>query len=140
MNNQRKNDGIHIPQDFLEQNAARLKSITDSPSKKSVPVKRLPVWIPVSAAACLAALLYFAVPTGTVETTDPFLEIAEVDLMEVYEAGYMDLDGDLLYSAFEEDDALFDTEEIETIDDEELNVDQLLNEFSDEEIYNLLNG
>ncbi|GGH76013.1 hypothetical protein [Phaeocystidibacter marisrubri] len=140
MSNHKKKDGIHIPQDFLEKNATRLKSISDVSVERRTKIKRIPVWIPVASAACVAALLYFAIPGSTPAAIDPFNEIAKVDLMDVYRAGYIDLDGDLLYSAFGEDQTLFDTEEIENIDDEQLNVEQLLNEFSDEEIYNLLNG
>lgn len=126
-------DGIKIPQEVLVKNAVDLKKITAEKTRI------IPIWggISLSAAAAIALVLmlwnYQPLPV------DPTVELSSISAIEAYDAGIIDLDLDLLMEYASPDD--FESiETLEEVDVTEEELDLLLDEMSDEEIYNYLNS
>ncbi|NVK03190.1 MAG: hypothetical protein HWD92_00145 [Flavobacteriia bacterium] len=129
-------DGIKIPSDILAKNALELKKITQSEPR----VISLQKWISTAAAvaAVIAVALVYIFPSEI--TPDPIIEqLSSVDPVDAYDAGLVDFELDMVLEYSSPDDFEVDNleEEID-VTDEELN--QLLDELSDDEIYNYLNS
>lgn len=133
MSTKKHNDGIHIPESFLIGNAEKLKRIS-SEKKITGRSRVIPIWGSVAIAATVTLVLLLNLPSGNSNdiTTDDWLS---VDILEVYESGLVDLDDEILLEGLEHSDLEFEL--IEPDDDE---LDPVLNELSDDELYNLLNG
>lgn len=137
MTRMKNDDGIRIPSGFLEKNGALLKEIAKTPPVKvNTRVFKLNPWVGAGAvAACLA--LWFALSRNVDTTThvDPLMYASEVDLYEEYTDGSMDIDTDLLYEALADDELTLN--DIEVTDDWS---ESYLDEFSDTELLNMING
>lgn len=130
-NKSHRDDGIRIPEQLIVANAERLKDI---PLNKKKAGRVISFWPAASIAAALALIVTIAWPSQQPTTKDwNQISWSEDDLIEVYENGLIDFD---LQTLAEEN--LVDGSEWTTLPEVE-DVDQLLDEFSDEELYELLN-
>lgn len=129
-------DGIKIPSDILAKNAVELKKIAQSKPR----VLSLQKWISTAAAvaAVIAVAIVYIFPSEV--TPDPMPDqLSSVDPVDAYDAGLVDFELDMVLEYSSPDDFEVDNleEEID-VTDEELN--ELLDELSDDEIYNYLNS
>lgn len=129
-------DGIKIPSDILAKNAVELKKIAQSKPR----VISLQKWISTAAAvaAVIAVALVYLFPSEI--TPDSMADqLSSVDPVDAYDAGLVDFELDMVLEYSSPDDFEVDNldEEID-VTNEELN--QLLDELSDDEIYNYLNS
>ena len=132
----KQKDGIRIPSDVLEKNAIELKKIAQTKPR----VISLQTWI--SASSAVVAVLVIAILWNiqpSADTDSSLKALNSLDLVDAYESGIVDFDIDMVIEYASPDD--FQPVELETELDatnEELN--QLLDELSDEEILNYLNS
>lgn len=142
MNQNPKYDGIRISSEFLKQNEKKLLSIAENPTSITQSKTRvIHWWIPISIAASILLLLSLFIPNNDKKKTDPFDQLAGLDLMELYENGMLDLEPELLYSTFSEEDQQAITDEFQyDFKIDEVNLDELLDVYNEEELFTLING
>lgn len=134
MKQSRTKDGIHVSNDFLKKNGDKLKQIAQSNQEAPKQDGRvLNLWKPLAVAATLAVALFFATPSEESNFGDSVaLNVEGMDLLEMYADGYLDIDEELLYEEINEEDLYIEVELEET----ELN--SILDDLSDDELYNLM--
>lgn len=126
----KKNDGLNISEQFLLENAKKLKGIPDTPVKGRVIPLRLGFTFGAVAAALAAVLVFRLQP---LENTDLFADVTSEEVYQYYDSGLIDVETDLLMEYTSVDD--FTVE----IDPNEEELDLLLDDLNDEELYNILN-
>ncbi|KAB2814859.1 hypothetical protein [Phaeocystidibacter luteus] len=126
----KKNDGLNISEQFLLENAKKLKGIPDTPVKGRVIPLRLGFTFGAVAAALAAVLVFRLQPS---ENTDLFADVTSEEVYQYYDSGLIDVETDLLMEYTSVDD--FTVE----IDPNEEELDLLLDDLNDEELYNILN-
>ncbi len=126
-------DGIQIPESFLAENAERLKQIPLE-VREEKDVKVIPLWIRVTAAAAVMVGIVLFWPQDKPLEKDIFADVTEVEIIELYEAGMIEFNEELIYEYTQADGV---ETEIELDSDD---WDQLLNDMNEEELYNILEG
>ncbi|NVK27158.1 MAG: hypothetical protein HWE14_03885 [Flavobacteriia bacterium] len=126
----KKKDGLNLSDQFLEQNGIKLKQIATEPSKGRV--INLPMGISFGAVAA-AILTIVVIRLQQPNETDLFANVTSDELIEYYESGRIDVETDMLLEYTTIDD--FSME----INPNENEIDILLDDLNDEELYKLLN-